>query len=63
MKAIKIYPQPPESARRTEEFKRNAAEFEREEEQSRAAYIERNGITPEEAYNLNFYPYHAFKEA
>ena len=63
MAAIYIHPQTSESARRTEEFKRKTADFEREEEQSRAAYIERNGITPEEAYNLNFYPYHAFKEA
>lgn len=62
MKAIKIYPQPPESARRTEEFKRKAAEIEREEEKSRAAYIKRNGITPEEEYKSNFYPYHAFTD-
>ena len=63
MKAIYIYPETPESARRTEAFKREAAQFERELEESRATYIERNGITPEEAYHLNFYPYHAFKEA
>ena len=63
MTAIYIYPQTPESARKTEEFKRQAAQFEREEAEARAAYIERNGITPEEAYSLNFYPYHAFKEA
>lgn len=62
MKAIKIPPQTPESARRTEEFYRKAAEFERELEEMRAAYIERNGITPEEEYRLNFYPYHAFTE-
>lgn len=46
--------------RQTEEFKRAAAEFEREMMESRAAYIERNGITPEEAYQANYYPYHAF---
>ena len=63
MAAIYIYPETPESARRTEAFKREAAQFERELEESRAAYIERNGITPEEEYRLNFYPYHAFKEA
>lgn len=63
MAAIYIYPETPESARRTEDFKREAEQFERELEESRAAYIERNGITPEEAYCLNFYPYHAFKEA
>ena len=63
MIAIRISPQTPESARRTEAFKREAAQFERELAESRAAYIERNGITPEEAYSLNFYPYHAFKEA
>ena len=63
MKAIYIYPETPGSARRTEEFKREAAQFERELEESRAAYIERNGITPEEDYSLNYYPYHAFKEA
>lgn len=63
MAAIYIYPQTPESARRTEAYKREASQFDRELKESRAAYIERNGITPEEAYNLNFYPYHAFKEA
>ena len=63
MTAIYIYPETPESARRTEAFKREAAQFEREEAEARAAYIERNGITPEEEYRLNFYPYHAFKEA
>ena len=62
MNAIKIPPQTPESARRTEELKRKAAAFEREQEQARAAYIERNGITPEEDFKLNFYPYHAFTE-
>lgn len=62
MKAIKIHPQTPESARRMEEFKRQAAQFEREEAEARAAYIERNGITPEEAYKLNYYPYHALRE-
>ena len=63
MAAIYIYPEPQESARRAEEFKRQAAQFEREEAEARAAYIERNGITPEEEYRLNFYPHHAFKEA
>ena len=63
MTAIYINPQTPESARRTEEFNRQAEQFKRELEEARAAYIERNGITPEEAYSLNFYPYHAFKEA
>ena len=63
MTAIYINQQTPESAQRTEAFKREAAQFERELEESRAAYIERNGITPEEDYRLNFYPYHAFKEA
>ena len=63
MTAIYIHPQTPESVRRTEAFKREAAQFERELEESRAAYIERNGTTPEEDYCLNFYPYHAFKEA
>lgn len=63
MAAIYIYPETPESARRTEAFKREAAQFDRELKESRAAYIERNGITPEEDYSLNFYPYHAFKEA
>lgn len=62
MKAIIIPPETPDSIRRTEEFKRKAAEFEREEQEARAAYIERNGITPEEEYKLNFYPYHAFTE-
>lgn len=62
MKAIIIQPQTPESARRTEEFKRKAAEFWQEEEKARAAYIERNGITTEEEYKLNFYPYHAFSD-
>lgn len=62
MSAIKIPPQSPESARRTEEFKRKAAEIEREIKESRAAYIERNGITPEEEYKSNFYPYHAFTD-
>ena len=62
MKAIIIPPQTPESARRTEEFYRKCAKFEREQEQSRADYIKRNGITPEEEYQLNFYPYHAFTE-
>ena len=63
MTAIYISPQTPEEARRTEAFKREAAQFEHELAESRAAYIERNGITPEEDYSLNFYPYHAFKEA
>ena len=62
MAAIYIYPQTPESARQTEAFMRDAAQFGRELEESRAAYIERNGITPEEDYSLNFYPYHAFTE-
>ena len=62
MKAIPIFPQDAESQRRTEEYKRQAAQFEREEQESRAAYIERNGIIPEEAYQANFYPYHAFTE-
>ena len=62
MKAIPIFPQTPESARRTEEYKHQAAQFEREEQESRAAYIQRNGITPEEAYQANFYPYHAFND-
>ena len=62
MAAIYIYPQTPESARRTEAFKREAAQYKRELEESRAAYIERNGTTPEEDYSLNFYPYHAFSE-
>ena len=63
MKAIAIPPLTPEIARRMEESKRQAEQFEREESEARAAYIERNGITPEEEYKLNFYPYHAFKEA
>ena len=62
MKAIPIPPQPPESARRTEESNRKAAQWEREMQESHAAYIERNGITPEEAYKANFYPFHAFVE-
>ena len=62
MKAIPIFPQDAESARRTEEFNRQARQFEQELKESHAAYIERNGITPEEAYKANFYPYHAFTE-
>lgn len=62
MKAIPIFHQDEESARRTEEFNRQARQFEQELKESRAAYIQRNGITPEEEYRMNFYPYHAFTE-
>ena len=62
MKAIKIPPITPEIARRMEEANRKASEFLRECEESRAAYIERNGIKPEEEYQLNYYPYHAFTD-
>lgn len=59
---IPIQPQTPESAQWTEEFNRKAAQYEREMQEARAAYIERNGITPEEAYHMNYYPYHAFND-
>ena len=62
MNGIRIPPPTPEALQRMEKFKRKAAELERELQESRAAYIERNGITPEEEYQLNFYPYHAFIE-
>ena len=62
MKAIGIQPQTPDSERRTAEFNRQARQFEREEQEARAAYIERNGITPEEEYKANYYPYHAFTD-
>lgn len=62
MKAIPIFPQDAESQRWTEEFNRQARQFEQELKESRAAYIQRNGITPEEAYQANYYPYHAFND-
>ena len=62
MNEIKIPPQTPNSAQKTAEFNRQARQFEREEQEARAAYIDRNSITPEEEYKLNYYPYHAFTD-
>ena len=42
MKAIRIFPQSVESAKRTEELKRQSIEFQKELEESQRLYKERN---------------------